>query len=221
MPSARITMPGPPPAGVSSTARWRPVPCSRMSRASSNHRLRASASPTSDWPSGCWKQGKDRAREHRATLYAFGRSLSRIIFGRLDLPPRIQLTPSSAERAGREHSISRRRRPEEPRALDPIRGRNSSTPAVRKAQIPVIRQGLANGPIRRRAEFWRFPDGGRLGAKSGLCATVSRTGRTDRFLTFALSYWMSGFGPEAQALRRTRTAMRAPFFGRWASSPAP
>ena len=36
--SARITMPGPPPAGVSSTARWRPSPCSRMSRASSDHK---------------------------------------------------------------------------------------------------------------------------------------------------------------------------------------
>jgi hypothetical protein len=67
--------------GVSSTARWRPIPCSRMSRVSSNHRPRASASPASDWPSGCWKQGKDRVCEHRATLYAFGRPLSRIIFG--------------------------------------------------------------------------------------------------------------------------------------------
>ena len=50
--SARITMPGPPPAGVSSTARWRPRPCSRISRASSDHSPRASASPARERPSG-------------------------------------------------------------------------------------------------------------------------------------------------------------------------
>ena len=65
-------MPGPPPAGVSSTARWRPSPCSRMSRASSDHRPRASASPASDWPSGpgniVGKEGEERHAEHRQPL---------------------------------------------------------------------------------------------------------------------------------------------------------
>ena len=39
--SARITMPGPPPAGVSSTVRCLPIPWSRMSSTSSDHRSRS------------------------------------------------------------------------------------------------------------------------------------------------------------------------------------
>src|SRR6187397_2662989 len=45
-------MPGPPPAGVSSTLRWRSVAESRMSRASSAHRPEASALPARLTPSG-------------------------------------------------------------------------------------------------------------------------------------------------------------------------
>src|SRR3954464_14792787 len=50
--SARITMPGPPPAGVSSTVRCLPRPWSRMSRTSSDQRLFSSALPKSEMPSG-------------------------------------------------------------------------------------------------------------------------------------------------------------------------
>src|SRR3954468_517229 len=50
--SARNTMPGPPPAGVSSTLRWRSVAEARMSRASSAHRPDASARPARLMPSG-------------------------------------------------------------------------------------------------------------------------------------------------------------------------
>ena len=50
--SARMTMPGPPPAGVSSTARWRPTPCSRICRVSRPQTPRESASPASDRPKG-------------------------------------------------------------------------------------------------------------------------------------------------------------------------
>src|SRR6476659_1750443 len=50
--SARMTMPAPPPAGVSSTARCRPIPNSRMPTASSAHRPWLSASPASDAASG-------------------------------------------------------------------------------------------------------------------------------------------------------------------------
>src|SRR6185312_9133239 len=50
--SARITMPGPPPAGVSSTVRCLPRPCSRISRTSSDQRLFVSALPSNDTPRG-------------------------------------------------------------------------------------------------------------------------------------------------------------------------
>ena len=50
--SARMTMPGPPPAGVSSTERWRPRPCSRICLVSSDHNPRSRASPASEAPSG-------------------------------------------------------------------------------------------------------------------------------------------------------------------------
>src|SRR5690348_259169 len=50
--SARITMPGPPPAGVSSTVRCLPRPCSRMSRTSSDQRFFSNALPKSEMPSG-------------------------------------------------------------------------------------------------------------------------------------------------------------------------
>src|SRR5882724_3674372 len=50
--SARITMPGPPPADVSSTERCLPRPCSRMSRTSSCQRFFSSALPSSEMPSG-------------------------------------------------------------------------------------------------------------------------------------------------------------------------
>ena len=50
--SARSTMPGPPPAGVSSTLRWRSVAEARISRASSAHRPDASALPARLTPSG-------------------------------------------------------------------------------------------------------------------------------------------------------------------------
>src|SRR5256885_3536674 len=50
--SARITMPGPPPAGVSSTVRCLPRPWSRMSRTSSDHRPFSRALPSSEMPRG-------------------------------------------------------------------------------------------------------------------------------------------------------------------------
>src|SRR6266851_7053560 len=50
--SARSTMPGPPPAGVSSTLRCRPVAVSLMSRASSAQSPDASALPARLTPSG-------------------------------------------------------------------------------------------------------------------------------------------------------------------------
>src|SRR5690606_9773050 len=50
--SARITMPGPPPAGVSSTERCRSVAKSRISTASRVHSRASSALPASDTPSG-------------------------------------------------------------------------------------------------------------------------------------------------------------------------
>jgi hypothetical protein len=135
---------------VSSTARWRPIPCSRKSRASSNHRPRASASLASDWPNGCWKQGKDRACEHRATLYAFGRSLSRIIFRGWTSRPAPSL-PHQAPNERRENTgISRRRHLEEPPALDSIRVRNSSTPAVRCAQRAAVRGRLGEWSKERK-----------------------------------------------------------------------
>src|SRR5579863_6411096 len=45
-------MPGPPPAGVSSTVRCLPRPWSRMSRTSSDQRFFSSALPSSEMPSG-------------------------------------------------------------------------------------------------------------------------------------------------------------------------
>src|SRR6516165_1003491 len=50
--SGRITMPGPPPAGVSSTERCLLAACARMSTASSVHRPAASALPARLTPSG-------------------------------------------------------------------------------------------------------------------------------------------------------------------------
>src|SRR5262245_64672077 len=50
--SGRITMPGPPPAGVSSTERCLSVACARMATASSVHRPAASALPARLKPSG-------------------------------------------------------------------------------------------------------------------------------------------------------------------------
>src|ERR1700761_543217 len=50
--SARITMPGPPPAGVSSTVRCLPRPWSRMSRTWSDQRFFSRPLPRSEMPSG-------------------------------------------------------------------------------------------------------------------------------------------------------------------------
>src|SRR4051794_6815361 len=50
--SAFITMPGPPPAGVSSTVRWRSVAKFRMSTVSRDQRPLPSALPARLWPSG-------------------------------------------------------------------------------------------------------------------------------------------------------------------------
>src|SRR5260221_714591 len=50
--SARITMPGPPPAGVSSTERCLSLACARISTASRLQRLAASALPARLKPSG-------------------------------------------------------------------------------------------------------------------------------------------------------------------------
>src|SRR6185312_1856939 len=50
--SARITMPGPPPAGLSSTVRCLPRPWSRMSRISRDQRWFANPLPSSEIPSG-------------------------------------------------------------------------------------------------------------------------------------------------------------------------
>src|SRR5690349_13353211 len=50
--SARSTIPAPPPAGVSSTWRWRPSPKSRICTLASDHNPADSAEPTSDTPSG-------------------------------------------------------------------------------------------------------------------------------------------------------------------------
>ena len=63
-------MPGPPPAGVSSTARCRPMPCSRMLRVSSAQRPRASASPDEREAERAGKhlgiEGQDGRREGHA-----------------------------------------------------------------------------------------------------------------------------------------------------------
>jgi len=48
--SARITMPAPPPAGVSSTVRWRSAAKSRICTVSSDHVPASSALPASEWP---------------------------------------------------------------------------------------------------------------------------------------------------------------------------
>src|SRR5476651_718766 len=60
--SARITMPGPPPAGVSSTVRCLPSPCSRMSRTSRFQRFFSSALPRSETPSGPGNISGNRVR---------------------------------------------------------------------------------------------------------------------------------------------------------------
>src|SRR5258706_10682318 len=60
--SARITMPGPPAAGVSSTLRWRSVAESRMARAASAHRPDASALPARLTPSGPGNISGNRVR---------------------------------------------------------------------------------------------------------------------------------------------------------------
>ena len=60
--SARSTMPGPPPAGVSSTLRCRSVARSRMSRASSAHSPDASALPARLTPSGPGNISGNRVR---------------------------------------------------------------------------------------------------------------------------------------------------------------
>ena len=58
--SQRSTMPAPPPAGVSSTARCRPIPNLRTSEVSSDQRPFVSACPASDSPSGPGKQCGNR-----------------------------------------------------------------------------------------------------------------------------------------------------------------
>src|SRR5580698_453936 len=92
--SARITIPGPPLAGVSSTARWRPSPCSRMSRASSDHNPRASASPASDWPSGPGNMAGKRVRTVQANIGRRLRAHPNAVTGRsseLDLLNRVEI----------------------------------------------------------------------------------------------------------------------------------
>src|SRR5581483_12439965 len=65
--SARMTMPAPPPAGVSSTVRCRPIPNSRISSVSNAHSPARSASPASETPSGpgnsCGKSVSTVARQ--------------------------------------------------------------------------------------------------------------------------------------------------------------
>src|ERR1700733_9715604 len=60
--SARSTMPGPPPAGVSSTLRWRSVAESLISRASSDQTPEASALPARLTPSGPGNISGNRVR---------------------------------------------------------------------------------------------------------------------------------------------------------------
>src|SRR5215469_15496764 len=60
--SARITMPGPPPAGVSSTVRCLPRPWSRMSRTSSDQSFFSSALPRSEMPKGPGNISGNRVR---------------------------------------------------------------------------------------------------------------------------------------------------------------
>src|ERR1700727_994200 len=60
--SARNTMPGPPPAGVSSTLRWRSVAEARISRASSAHSPAESALPARLTPSGPGNISGNRVR---------------------------------------------------------------------------------------------------------------------------------------------------------------
>src|ERR1700722_6314022 len=60
--SARNTMPGPPPAGVSSTLRWRSVAEARISRASNAHNPDASALPARLTPSGPGNISGNRVR---------------------------------------------------------------------------------------------------------------------------------------------------------------
>src|ERR1700761_6325076 len=73
--SARITMPGPPPAGVSSTVRCLPRPCSRISRTSSDQRLFVSALPNNEMPNGPGNISGNRVR----TMADQPRSLDMII----------------------------------------------------------------------------------------------------------------------------------------------
>ena len=80
--SARSTMPGPPPAGVSSTARWRPRPNSRRATVSSAQ-AEPSARPASERPSGPGNISGKRvmmvARHIGAVIPPFSPPLLRIV----------------------------------------------------------------------------------------------------------------------------------------------
>src|SRR5690349_12975953 len=84
-------MPGPPPAGVSSTVRCLPSPWSRISRTSSDQRLFASALPSSEMPSGPGNISGKRVRTVACQLFdmvivfiVFGDSHDDKTFGNLD-----------------------------------------------------------------------------------------------------------------------------------------
>src|SRR5690242_13298185 len=86
--SAFITMPGPPPAGVSSTVRWRSVAWVRMSCASSRQMPVASALPARLCPSGpgniSGKMGRTVACHMVSVLVACAASVLEHTGGRID-----------------------------------------------------------------------------------------------------------------------------------------
>ena len=87
--SARSTMPAPPPAGVSSTARWRPTPWSRMSCAASAHSPRARPSPASERPSGPGNIAGNRVKTSaRHIVELSGWMIPRLMSGRSPLRKR-------------------------------------------------------------------------------------------------------------------------------------
>src|SRR6056297_467307 len=84
--SGRITMPAPPPAGVSSTFRWRPSPKVLRSTVSSRQSPWSSARPVSDWPSMPGKASGNRVTiRTRHAPASSGRSVIRSRGSRLGL----------------------------------------------------------------------------------------------------------------------------------------
>src|ERR1700726_1079278 len=150
--SARKTMPGPPPAGVSSTLRWRSVAESRMSRASSAHRPEASALPARLRPSGPGNISGNKVSTVARQIVALAVMLLPLRHNCREIEPlhqgrRLDRLPEVRELVGRHHDLLE---------IEQAFGRECRELARRGAVIhelanhfPVVRQHLAERQFQR------------------------------------------------------------------------